>query len=79
LQVGNARLVIACQPESPRAVPAARIAEVAKEMGVLAVTIEDARVAVNEAIAMATQDDLVVITGSLHIVGAAREAVFARQ
>lgn len=73
LQAGSSRLVIACQPDSPRAISATAIADAAKEFGVPAVVIEDPAAAANEAIKMATEDDLVVVTGSLYAVGAARQ------
>jgi dihydrofolate synthase/folylpolyglutamate synthase len=72
LQVDKARLVVACQPDSPRAVPASAVADAAKSLGVPAVVVEDPQAAAQEAIASAGEDDLVVVTGSLYVVGATR-------
>jgi dihydrofolate synthase/folylpolyglutamate synthase len=78
LQATRARLVIACQPHSPRAVRASDIAAAAKEMGALTVVVEDPRAAAREGRAVATEDDLVVVTGSLYAVGAARDELLDR-
>jgi dihydrofolate synthase/folylpolyglutamate synthase len=78
LQASRSRLVIACTPDSPRAVPAAAIADAAKAMGALSVVVEDPRAAAKEARSVATEDDLVVVTGSLYVVGAARDELLER-
>lgn len=72
LQAEKARLVIATQPSSPRAIPASVIADAAKAAGMVAVVVEDPAAAAKEALATATEDDLVVVTGSLYTTGAAR-------
>jgi folylpolyglutamate synthase/dihydropteroate synthase len=41
-------------------------------MGVLTETIEDVATAVTRAVAISTEDDAVLIAGSLYVVGAAR-------
>jgi dihydrofolate synthase/folylpolyglutamate synthase len=68
----SADLVIACTPESPRAIPAADLATVCRAMGVLTETIDDVGSAVNRAISISTDDDVVLIAGSLYVAGAAR-------
>lgn len=65
-------LVIVCTPDSPRAMPAADIATVSKAMGVLTETVEDVAAAVSRAVALSTEDDAVLIAGSLYVAGAAR-------
>ena len=65
-------LVIACTPDSPRALAAADIAAVSKAMGVLTETIDDVSAAVARAVAISTEDDAVLIAGSLYVAGAAR-------
>ena len=65
-------LVIATSPDSPRAIPAEDIATVSRAMGVLTETIEDVATAVTRAVAISTEDDAVLIAGSLYVVGAAR-------
>lgn len=72
LKVHNARLLIACAPDSPRAVPTAAIAEAAKSLGVPVVAVKSPAAAAKEALSSASEDDLVVITGSLYVAGAAR-------
>ena len=65
-------LVIATSPDSPRAIPAEDIATVSRAMGVLTEIIEDVATAVTRAVAISTEDDAVLIAGSLYVVGAAR-------
>lgn len=79
LDAGNARLVVACAPPSPRAQPAEVVAAAARRLGVETVTagsVEDALRLAREA---AGPDDLVLVTGSLYVVGAARSALGPRR
>jgi dihydrofolate synthase/folylpolyglutamate synthase len=64
--------VVACRPPSPRAQPAGAVAEAAREMGICASVVEEVGEAVEEARRLAGPDDLVLVTGSLYVVGAAR-------
>lgn len=70
--VTRADLVIATRPDSPRAVPAEDVAAVARAMGVMVEQIDDVATAVQRAVDVSTEDDAVVIAGSLYTVGAAR-------
>lgn len=69
------RLVVACQPPSPRAQPASVIADAARAAGVDAEEAPGVREALELAVARAHEDDLVLVTGSLYVVGAARAAL----
>ncbi len=71
----SADLVIACTPDSPRAVPADDLAAVCRAMGVLVETIDDVATAVHRAVSISTEDDAVLIAGSLYVAGAARTAL----
>jgi dihydrofolate synthase/folylpolyglutamate synthase len=75
LDAGTARLVVTCPPPSPRAQPAQEVAEVARSMGVRAVATGSVTEALELALAEAGEDDLVLVTGSLYTVGAARTAL----
>ncbi|MEI7623413.1 MAG: folylpolyglutamate synthase/dihydrofolate synthase family protein [Actinomycetes bacterium] len=75
LNVRDADLVIACTPTSPRAVPASDIAAVVRAMGVFVEQIDDVATAVQRAIDLSTDDDVILVTGSLYVAGAARTAV----
>jgi dihydrofolate synthase/folylpolyglutamate synthase len=75
LQAQRSRLVIACTAPSPRAVPAAQIASAAKDLGLPCVTVEDVGEAVKEGLSAAEEDEMVLVTGSLYVVGAARSAL----
>jgi len=72
---GSARLVIACPPPSPRALPAAEVAAAARALGTEAEEAASVPEAVATALALAAADELVVVTGSLYVVGAARAAL----
>jgi dihydrofolate synthase/folylpolyglutamate synthase len=75
LEAQRADLLIACAPESPRAVPADEIAAVARSLPVMTEVVADVAAAVERALAVSTDDDAVLITGSLYVVGQARTAL----
>jgi dihydrofolate synthase/folylpolyglutamate synthase len=75
LDAREARLVLACVPPSPRALPADEIARAAASLGVEAEAGGSVPSTVNRALALADEDEQVVITGSLYVVGAARTAL----
>jgi dihydrofolate synthase/folylpolyglutamate synthase len=66
------RLVVACPPPSPRGMPAAEVAAAAQRLGVAAHAVGSVAEAVDLALADATEGELVLVTGSLYVVGAAR-------
>jgi dihydrofolate synthase/folylpolyglutamate synthase len=72
---GSARLVVTCPPPSPRAMPAAEVAASAMTLGTDAEEAASVPEAVATALALASPDELVVVTGSLYVVGAARAAL----
>lgn len=69
--------VVACAPASPRAQPAKAVADAAAALGLAVTTIEEVDEAVLVARDLAAPEDLVLVTGSLYVVGAAR-TVFRR-
>lgn len=66
------RLVVACPPPSPRALPAGEVAAAAEALGVSAVAESTVEAAVRRAQAETGSDELLLVTGSLYVVGAAR-------
>ncbi|MBV8691038.1 MAG: bifunctional folylpolyglutamate synthase/dihydrofolate synthase [Actinobacteria bacterium] len=78
LDATHAKLVVATEPDSPRALPAADVADAATSLGVEAIAIVSVRAAVERALARAEPDDLVFVTGSLYVVGEARTMLRAR-
>jgi dihydrofolate synthase/folylpolyglutamate synthase len=66
------RLLVACAPPSPRAMPAEDVVRAAESLGITAVAEPSVLDAVRRALREATEDDLVLVTGSLYVVGAAR-------
>jgi dihydrofolate synthase / folylpolyglutamate synthase len=71
-------LVIACTPDSPRARAAGDVAVVAETLGVASEVVPDPVEAVGRAVALADEEDLVVVAGSIYVVGAVR-AAYSRQ
>jgi dihydrofolate synthase/folylpolyglutamate synthase len=78
LEAPSARLVVACPPPSPRAQPASVVAAAARALGVEAVETDSVPEALEAALGAASPDELVLVTGSLYVVGTAR-AVLAGQ
>ncbi len=68
----RARLVVACPAPSPRTHPAGAVIEAALSLGVDAIETDSVEGAIEVALGEAGADDLVLITGSLYVVGAAR-------
>jgi dihydrofolate synthase/folylpolyglutamate synthase len=64
--------VLACTPPSPRAQSAEVVAAAAASLGLVAHDCGGVTEAVERALQLAGEDDLVLITGSLYVVGAAR-------
>jgi dihydrofolate synthase / folylpolyglutamate synthase len=72
---GQARLVVTCPPPSPRALSAAELAAAARTLGADAEETDSVPEAVATALALAAESELVHVTGSLYVVGAARAAL----
>jgi len=66
--------VVACAPPSPRALPASEIADAAASVGLAATVADTVDDALEIALARVAPDDLVLVTGSLYVVGVARAA-----
>jgi dihydrofolate synthase/folylpolyglutamate synthase len=82
LDAETARLIVACPPPSPRAQPAEVVAAAARSLAVPVgatapevVEAETVADALEVALAAAGADDLVLVTGSLYVVGAARSVL----
>lgn len=72
LNVRAARLVVTCPPPSPRALPPTEVAAAALRLGVDAQVCDTVEEAVDLGLAEAREEELVLVTGSLYVVGAAR-------
>ena len=75
LGAGRARLVVSCPAPSPRSLPPEEVAAAARALGVEARSTASVPDAVSAALDAAGEDDLVLVTGSLYVVGAARTAL----
>jgi dihydrofolate synthase/folylpolyglutamate synthase len=67
--------VVACRPPSPRAQEPAGVVEAAQALGLVAEESGTTAEALDRALQLAGRDDLVLVTGSLYVVGAARTAL----
>lgn len=72
IDINRFDLVIACTPPSPRARPADEVAEVIEELGVTAEAVPDPVQALLRALFLAEEEDLIVVAGSIYVVGAVR-------
>jgi dihydrofolate synthase/folylpolyglutamate synthase len=77
LRAPAARLVVVTEPPTVRALAAAELASAAEAMGAAVEVLPDVGAAVTRALEVAGQDDLVCVTGSLYLVGAARATLQA--
>jgi len=77
LDARSALVVIATAADWVRAMPPVEIAEAARSLGVDAEVVPSVGAAVDRAVALASEDDLVLVAGSLYVVGEARGS-FAR-
>jgi len=68
----RSRLVVACKPASPRGADPASVAAAAASLGVDAEVVPSVSAAVGRALAAAGEDDFILVTGSLYVVGEAR-------
>jgi len=71
----RARLVVACPAPSPRTWSAQEVADAARVLGCATLVEESVAEALDSALAAADADDLILVTGSLYVVGAARAAL----
>ena len=78
LRADEMDVVICCTPGTSRAVPAAEVARAARAIGCDEVSYtDDVGDACDAALARSTADDLVLVTGSLYVVGQARPHLIA--
>jgi dihydrofolate synthase/folylpolyglutamate synthase len=75
LDIDDIVRVVACEARSPRAIPAVEIARAAEARGLFAEVGSGVAEAVGRALAGASAEDGVLVTGSLYVVGEARAAV----
>ena len=72
LAPAGVRTVVACEPDSPRALPAEVVAEAARGLGLAATVAGPVAEAVNLARSLTPEDGLLLVAGSLYVVADAR-------
>ncbi len=75
LELSAFDVVLCTNPPTPRALPAAEVAEAVARAGLEVEVVPDVVEALGRARAIATGDDRIIVTGSLYVVGAARAAL----
>jgi dihydrofolate synthase/folylpolyglutamate synthase len=75
LGAGGARALVACPAPSPRTLPPEEVAAAARAIGIDAETAGSVPEALARALAIGSPDDLILVSGSLYVVGAARAAL----
>ena len=75
LGAGSARVVVATEADTPRAMPVDVVAAAARSLGLEVESVADVAGAVERAGALAAPEDVVFVTGSLYVVGTARAAL----
>jgi folylpolyglutamate synthase/dihydropteroate synthase len=75
LDARKARLVVACPPPSPRALPPDDLVAAAHGLGIDAVATGSVPEAVARALDSAEPTEMVLVSGSLYVVGSARAAL----
>lgn len=75
LDPARIRLVVACPAPSPRSVEASAVADAARALGIDAIEESTVASAVETAVEEAHDEEMVLVTGSLYVVGAARAAL----
>lgn len=77
LASGGVSIVVACTAPSPRAIPAAELAEAARLVGLAAVSTDTVADALTLARAKLAADGVLLVTGSLYVVAEAREELLS--
>lgn len=75
LELGAFDVVLCTTPSTPRALPAAEVADAVARVGIEVEVVPDVAEALGRARAIATSEDRIIVTGSLYVVGAARAAL----
>jgi dihydrofolate synthase / folylpolyglutamate synthase len=78
LDARRADLLVACTPDSGRALPAEELATAAASIPVLTEVVPDPAEALGRAMAISTEDDMILVAGSLYVAGAARTEIERR-
>ncbi len=77
LEARRADTVIVCEADWPRRIPAEEIAAVASAMDISVEVVRDVGDAVHRALAVAEDEDVVLVTGSNYVIGPARHVLTA--
>lgn len=68
-------VVVCCEPNWPRALPAVELAEVARSMGAPTEIVSSPIDGFDRLLTLATENDVILVAGSLYVVAAVREAI----
>ncbi len=75
LEAASAEVVLCCTAPTARGIPATEVAAAAASLGAPAEAIDDVGAALDRALELAEADDVVTVTGSFTVIGAAKVAL----
>jgi dihydrofolate synthase/folylpolyglutamate synthase len=75
LGASRAEVVVVCAPDWPRAIPADELGAVGLAKGLPIEVVPDVEDAIHRALVLATEDDVILVTGSFYVIGTARRAL----
>jgi dihydrofolate synthase/folylpolyglutamate synthase len=78
LDADRSRLVLACPPPHPRALDPAAVVSAAASAGIEAVAVSSVAAAMARAMESVSDDEFILVTGSLYVVGEARGVLRGR-
>ncbi len=77
LDASSAEIVICCEPDWPRAMPATRLADAARSIGLEPEIAASPSDAIELALSYAGEGDAILVAGSLYVAGAIRDRILA--
>ena len=78
LEADRAELVLCCTAPTARGIPAVEVASAAASVGAATEAVDDVGAALDRALELADADDVVTVTGSFTVIGAAKVALAPR-
>lgn len=79
LDAGSFEIVICCEPDWPRAMPAGRLADAARSIGIEPDVAANPSDAIELALSYAGEGDAILVAGSLYVAGAIRDRILAER
>ena len=75
LDATSVEIVICCEPDWPRAMPAVKLADAARSIGIEPDIATSPSDAIELALSYASEGDVILVAGSLYVAGAIRDRI----